>query len=457
MKFEKKLCMAGCMLGLSVAMAQAIVGVQREGVDDHFVSHPQPVLSEPVKIDNLFPGHGLTDPHAWIEDGRLYLFAGRDISWKNDRDWLIDCWEIWSTDNLYDWNYESAIWPKDNYMGEKGNCWAGDIAAKDGTYYWYFSNKNMDIGVMVSDSVNTGYRDALGHPLLAEDTVPSKVYDPDVFVEDGKYYIIFGAGGYYIAQLADDMISLAEEPKYLLKGGDKPTTFKRNGIYYLFWDNSYVMSDSIYGPYSRRHQFVQGGHSSVFEWNGQWYMLTENNDIGYFFRGISLKPLFFNEDGTVIIPPDDMKYPGARRDWTFEHAAIAWQAVQGTTLEWDKAAKSIKGEISGYAVIQPNLCLMNEAKNMTTFRIRLKNQTAAKQAKVTIVTGETGRDWRSAKIDWDAAYSVVFDLSDNHEDFVDYKIQLDNFGFDRLLKTVRIEPALGVEEGSWEIDSIGIE
>ena len=124
------------------------------------------VESDPVKITNIFPQHGLTDPHFMIVGHRLYLAMGHDKSWDTETDWMMDRWEIWSTDDLKTWVKETVIHPNDTYFGPEPNCWAGDFAQKDGKYYWYFSNRFYDTGVMVADKPEGPYKDALGKPLL---------------------------------------------------------------------------------------------------------------------------------------------------------------------------------------------------------------------------------------------------------------------------------------------------
>ena len=95
------------------------------------------VESDPVQILNIFPEHGLTDPHVMIVDNRLYLGVGHDQSWDIEEDWTMDRWEIWSTADLREWRRETIILPQDTYFGPEPNCWAGDFAQKDGRYYRY--------------------------------------------------------------------------------------------------------------------------------------------------------------------------------------------------------------------------------------------------------------------------------------------------------------------------------
>ena len=65
--------------------------------------------SDPLQIENIFPEHGLTDPHVMIVDDRLYLGMGHDQSWDVEFNWTMDRWEIWSTDDLKTWVKETTI------------------------------------------------------------------------------------------------------------------------------------------------------------------------------------------------------------------------------------------------------------------------------------------------------------------------------------------------------------
>ena len=63
-------------------------------------------------------------------------------------------------------------------MGEgHTHCWAGDIAQRNGRYFWFFSKGNQETGVMAASAPEGPYSDVLGGPLL-------NPFDPSVFVED---------------------------------------------------------------------------------------------------------------------------------------------------------------------------------------------------------------------------------------------------------------------------------
>lgn len=420
-----------------------------------------------VQIANVFPEQGLTDPHALVDNGKLYVFCGHDKSWHTDSTWLMDRWEIHSTTDLKEWKKEGEILPSQTYIGDEPNCWAGNIVKRDNKYYWYFSNRNINTGVMVADSPVGPWKDALGKPLLHEGIIgKTHPYDPTIFEENGEYSIVFGVGTYYAAKLSKDMISLESTPQPLSvvdKQGnkkwtdDKSTLFKRGNKYYLAWGGHYAMSDDFYGPYAYQGAFLAGGHNDVFVWKNQWYVVMENKDIGIFYRGVSLKPLNFNEDGTVIVPESDGDFPTDGRKWEFEQSTMAWAANEGTSLEWEKGL--IKGDLKGHAIIESAVWLLTDLTKYNMLVLKLKNQSKATKARVSIASFNPGHHfWEKPAIDWEKEASFEIEISSNDTDFKEYKINLSAHPYlKNTLKRVRIEPALDVTKGSWELSYLSIE
>ncbi len=267
--------------------------------------HANPLRFAEKKGNPIIRDRGICDPHIHVFDGRAWLYSGKDRDWHENW-WVMDEWQIWSSSDLVDWNYENSIKPENSYTGRNNHCWAGDCAYRNGHYYWYFSNHYTDTGVMLADSPAGDFEDALGRPLLPHDITPEGVhpYDPDIFMEDdGSFYIIFGTNTYYIARLNADMISLAEEPRPIeidnpLGVADKPGLFKREDRYYLQWGGHYAMSSSLYGPYEYKGVFSDG-HAKPFVFNGRWYVGYVQRDA-LFYRSTYISRLKFRDDGTVI-------------------------------------------------------------------------------------------------------------------------------------------------------------
>jgi hypothetical protein len=297
----------------------------------------------------LMPGLGISDPHVRIFNDKLYLYSGHDES-PEDRDWVMRDWRIFSSGDLITWKYESTISPADNYMGaESKDCWAGDAAQRNGKTYFYFSNRNRDLGVMVSDDPAGPFHDPLGGPL-------AKFHDPTILIDDDPAqtpYIIYGCKEktttYLIARLNGDMISLAEEPRALEISGkgwedapfwmDKNFLFKRNGLYYLSWGSDYATASNVYGPYVFQGRVGDGyklgpyAHGSFFEWEGQFYHIwCRYLRDGYKFRECLMTYCHQTEDGELS---DDTRFLDLHFETGVCRYSAAWDRIEA---EWFTAS-----------------------------------------------------------------------------------------------------------------------
>ncbi|NLF32313.1 MAG: family 43 glycosylhydrolase [Planctomycetes bacterium] len=300
----------------------------------------------------LLPGRGVTDPHVRIFGDRAYMYATHDRSPDNDR-FIMDDWWVWSSPDLVHWRCECTLRPADIHVGPGfTGCWATDAAERNGRYYWYFS-ESAQVGVVVGDSPVGPWRDVLGRPMIPAGLVPVKAYDPGILIDDdGAAYIVFGVWDFYLARLAEDMISLAEPPRKLAihnpegpygrgRTDDKAYLHRRGGIYYLSWGCYYAVSDNVYGPYECRGSILVeenvdpplryrdsgcpldawrrfGGadapkalydervitfdrHGSFFQWHAQWYYIC--NDMSRsrnpFFRDSAIATISYRANGDI--------------------------------------------------------------------------------------------------------------------------------------------------------------
>ncbi|MCP4047882.1 MAG: family 43 glycosylhydrolase, partial [Gammaproteobacteria bacterium] len=228
--------------------------------------------------------------------------------------------------------------PADTYIGAGfQSAWATDAAYRDGKYYWYFSELNEQTGVVVGDSPAGPWKDPLGKPFLPEELTPTHEYDISVVEYQGDHYVVFGVWDYYIARMADDMISLEEEPRKIVINNprgpynqdglntehptdDKPSVHERNGIFYLSWGVFYATSSSVYGPYDYKgvilneesfapgydaptwpHGFKQGRHGAFFEWHNQWYFAyCDISQTGNrYFRDTFISYVHYRDNGEI--------------------------------------------------------------------------------------------------------------------------------------------------------------
>lgn len=252
---------------------------------------------------------GMSDPHALVVDEVCYLFTGHDVGFGVS-DWVMPDWRIYRSEDLQSWTQVGTIRPEDNFLGA-GNtsCWAGDIVARNGEYFWFFSHPRQGTGVMRAARPEGPYRDALGHALVDS-------FDPTVFVEeDGTPYLIYGHGDYRIARLKDSLLELAEPPRVLpldrrntFPVMDKNSLHKRAGIYYLSCSGYYATADNLYGPYVYAGQVGQGwgletpyAHGDFFVWKGRWYHVwcCYRDRAVDRIRDCFIAPVEYQPDGTM--------------------------------------------------------------------------------------------------------------------------------------------------------------
>ncbi len=427
-----------------------------------------------ISIGILIPDRGMADPHVWLENGRLYTFCGGDKSWEPVNTWIMDRWELWSTADLINWQHELTIKPTETYIGDKPNCWAGDICERNGKYYWFFSNRSDDTGVMVADKITGPYRDLLGKPLLTPETARTRPYDPEIFIDEaGEYHICFGAGQYYMARLSEDMCSLKDKPRAIRVNdkdgkhvgmGDKSTLLKRDGWYYLVSGGRYAMSRELYGPYEYKGSLGGGGHCSFFKWGDVYYRIHETSDTNCFYRGIGLQPVYFNADGTIARTKIRANHPGNGRDFTFQASEMGWHADCGTSLAYDAKKSSIKGKLSAEsAAIESAIFLMCDTKTMKKVSIAVRNKTGATKLRVGMMTYDNPRTnpreffWNVYPVesDWSKGSFVELKLEPNSNEIQHLEVPVSQFkGLKAKLMQVRVEPASDASKGSWEIESI---
>jgi arabinoxylan arabinofuranohydrolase len=158
----------------------------------------------------IVPNIGLTDPHISIFGKRAYLNASHDASPQN-KTYVMHDWWVWSSDDLVNWRKESILKPEETYLKlPLKSCWDTFCVTKNNKYYWYLSTGSTNISVVMADTPVGPWKDPIGKPLIDETMTPAPKRDPDILIDDdGKAYMIFGAGRYYVVRLNEDMILLA--------------------------------------------------------------------------------------------------------------------------------------------------------------------------------------------------------------------------------------------------------
>lgn len=274
-----------------------------------------------IKIKNpVIDDPGMSDPHVWVENDVCYIFSGHDVGFGTS-EWVMPDWRIHRSTDLQNWELVGTILPDDTYMGKGNtNCWAGDIVKRNGKYYWFFSNRDKDTGVMVASKPEGPYKDVLGKPLVTS-------YDPTIFTDDDNTpYMIWGTETYVIARLKDSLLELDEEPRVLdikrtshFPFMDKNSLHKHNGLYYLSCSGYYATSKNIYGPYETRGVVGDGwgletgwAHGDFFVWKDNWYHIwCKYRDRSYDkVRDCFIAPVSYDENGLMTddLSMLDVKY-----------------------------------------------------------------------------------------------------------------------------------------------------
>lgn len=312
----------------------------------------------------IFTKQGICDPHIRIFNGKAYLYSTHDNE-PGRRSFRMDDWQIFSSDDLLNWEKEYVLRPEDTFLGKCDKCYATDAVERNGKYYLYFSQEQNCTGVAVSENGPGGpFIDVLHEPLLPNGIANTASYDPAVFIDDDEErtpYIMWGytcyGKQYHIARLNGDMISLAEEPRPVEIVNswfkDAPWLWKHNGLYYLLTHSAlYATSENIYGPYEFRGRICDAtvDHPCIFDYNNQTYMAygvpeeSENPNGDAFFRTTKIVYAHYKENGDITCD-EFIQNAGVG------HYDASWKEIKG---EWFFAASEgiVKKDIGNGFVLR---------------------------------------------------------------------------------------------------------
>jgi beta-xylosidase len=268
--------------------------------------------------------------HVWA-DGKMYLYTSHDEECQED--FYMKDWHTFSSSDLVHWVDHGPSLSVDKLSWADNYAWAPDAAYKNGKYYLIFpagngtkdrqnpenSTKWMGIGVAVSDSPTGPFKDAIGAPLWKT----PYANDPSLFIDDdGKAYLYFHStqSDYYVAEMADDLLSLKSKLQKMDMNGyepkmEGPWVFKRKGFYYFTMPEnnrqlSYYMAKSPIGPWHYKGVFMQAdgdsnNHHSIVQFKNQWvlfyhrWLQSSNTKCNKTQRQIAAEYIHFNADGTI--------------------------------------------------------------------------------------------------------------------------------------------------------------
>ncbi len=178
----------------------------------------QSVTNEPMEINNPIITDVFTaDPAAIVHNDTVYLYAGHDEAPNNFHFYRMNEWLVFSSTNMVDWESHPVPLKVSDFEWAKADAWAAQVLEKDGKFYWYVTVEHgtipgKSIGVAVSDSPVSPFKDVLGKALITNDMTKETDIswddiDPTVFVDDdGQAYLFWGNTACYYAKLKDNMV-----------------------------------------------------------------------------------------------------------------------------------------------------------------------------------------------------------------------------------------------------------
>jgi len=275
------------------------------------------------------------DPSARVFGDKLYLYTSHDRE-DTDQNAHFDMtdWYVFSTENLTDWVDHGAFFSLNDISWASKQAWAPDAVQRNGRYYFYYPVEQTKIGVAVSESPTSGFRDPLGQPLIDntdnEQVVGREPIDPAILIDgDGQAYMYFGCRDARVVKLRNNMIELDGDIQPIkINGidqftektgggwyGEGPWVFKRGDYYYYMYSNGwekdttlvYAMATNPLGPFDYIGEVMSPvgagtSHGSITQFKDKWYvfyhskLLSKNGKQ----RSVHMDEISFDNEGKIV-------------------------------------------------------------------------------------------------------------------------------------------------------------
>lgn len=275
----------------------------------------------------VLPGY-YADPNIFVSDCTYYIYATTD----GYPGWGGKDFYVWSSPDLVSWTRsEAPILTLNGMSGNvpwaTGNAWAPTIIEKKGKFYFYFSGANPDyddaktIGVAVAESPEGPFT-AEAEPFITntEAITTGQAIDADAFHDpkSGNFYLYWGNGTPLMAELSEDMLSLAPDTTTEIEG----LADFREAAFVVYRDPYYHMTYSIDDTRSEDYRV---GYATATTPRGP-----------FTYRGVVLQKdvekgiLGTGHDSVINVPGTD--------EWVMAYHRFAIPGGNGTerevTLDW---------------------------------------------------------------------------------------------------------------------------
>lgn len=285
------------------------------------------LLIMPLYADNPLVRHIFTaDPAPIVYNDRFYIFTGHDEGGNNS--WTLNGWHVLSSSDMVNWtDHGEVLAVADITWLNPHQSWAAHCIERNGKFYFYICDSG-EIGVAVADSILGPYRDALGKPLISNNTPGAcpgdDNIDPAVFIDDDdQAYIYWGTDRVVRqAKLKSNMIEIdgpITTPLGLNRFFEASWVHKRNGIYYYSYaaynssgDNwpsniDYAISSNPLGPWEYKgtlngYAGTGTNHAGIIEFKDRWYFVYHTDYLSEgvpWERSVQINYLYYNDDGSM--------------------------------------------------------------------------------------------------------------------------------------------------------------
>ncbi len=295
----------------------------------------------PPKNPNPIIGGDWADPFVLPTEDGYYLFPTH--RWDDSKFYAFH------SENLLHWSGPQKILDLESVPWANRGAWTPCVMHYHDLYYMaYIADRRL--GFAYSKTPMGEYTNLTKTPFLvkqADNVAHNNPYDPHLFVEDDKVYLLYGLNPCWLVELNVDRerITMAGEPirlsdRLITEDGEPfiaedknkfngcTRIVKLDGRYLLTWSRydtrdprcqiCYAWADSITGPYvmPKSHVLLRGsdgtqatGHGCIVEANGElqlFYHRINYSQESYrqeICREVCCDPIVVNEDGTLSVFP----------------------------------------------------------------------------------------------------------------------------------------------------------
>lgn len=299
----------------------------------------------------------VADPSVYRDsDGTYYLYCTETFLFRGDRGYGKDKGPILKSKNLIDWDYAGSVfrYGKDEPIwGASGaNVWAPDICKIGNKYVYYYSlalwgDANPGIGCASSDTP-VGPWVQHGKIFDSNEINVKNSIDPQVIVEDGRVYMIWGSfQGIFKIELASDGLSVLSketmaQDRTLIAGVE--TSYwdgaQFEGSYIIKKDNEYIYfgsSGSCCDGLNSTYKVLAGKSSTLFgDYKDKNNSSLKNSNVGTLVAE-------GKKDGAVGVGHNSITIDDAGDYWMIYHGFDSRESNPQRRLFIDKLLWDEKG------------------------------------------------------------------------------------------------------------------